>query len=64
MDMSNLFARSSQLRAVDLCALESLFDALNDVAFFVKDRHGRYLSVNTTLVRRCGLRTSVVFTLR
>lgn len=57
MDMSNLVARSSQLRAVDLSALESLFDALNDVAFFVKDRHGRYLSVNTTLVRRCGLRT-------
>ncbi|MES2016211.1 MAG: AraC family transcriptional regulator [Pseudomonadota bacterium] len=37
--------------------LESLFDALNDVAFFIKDREGRYLSVNTTLVRRCGLRT-------
>ena len=41
---------------VDLATMESLFDALNDVAFFVKDREGRYLSVNTTLVRRCGLR--------
>jgi PAS domain S-box-containing protein len=45
------------LRAVDLPTLESLFDALNDVAFFVKDRDGRYLSVNHTLVRRCGLRS-------
>ncbi|MES2325452.1 MAG: AraC family transcriptional regulator [Pseudomonadota bacterium] len=45
------------LRAVDLPTLESLFDALNDVAFFVKDRDGRYLSVNNTLVRRCGLRS-------
>lgn len=45
------------LRSVDLPALESLFDALNDVAFFVKDCDGRYLSVNHTLVRRCGLRT-------
>ena len=45
------------LRSVDLPALESLFDALNDVAFFVKDCEGRYLSVNHTLVRRCGLRT-------
>jgi PAS domain S-box-containing protein len=57
MDMSTLIAPGTQLRSVDLSALESLFDALNDVAFFVKDRHGRYLSVNTTLVRRCGLRT-------
>ncbi len=45
------------VRAVDLPALETLFDALNDVAFFVKDRDGRYLSVNNTLVRRCGLRS-------
>ena len=57
MDMSNVITRGSPLRAVDLSALENLFDALNDVAFFVKDREGRYLSVNTTLVRRCGLRT-------
>jgi PAS domain S-box-containing protein len=56
MEMSTLLPTGASLRAVDLNALESLFDALNDVAFFVKDRHGRYLSVNTTLVRRCGLR--------
>lgn len=35
---------------------EVLFDALPDVVFFVKDAHGRYLVVNQTLVRRCGLK--------
>ncbi|MES2148664.1 MAG: AraC family transcriptional regulator [Pseudomonadota bacterium] len=53
MDLTALPA----LRSVDLAALETLFDALNDVTFFVKDREGRYLSVNSTLVRRCGLRS-------
>ena len=57
MNMSVLLTPSSAMRAVDLPALECLFDALNDVAFFIKDRDGRYLSVNTTLVRRCGLRS-------
>ena len=56
MDLSRL-PGASPLRAVDLPALENLFDALGDVAFFIKDREGRYLSVNTTMVRRCGLRT-------
>ena len=37
-------------------AVEAIFDALNDVAFFVKDRDGRYLSINRTMVRRCGVR--------
>ncbi|GAB3454214.1 AraC family transcriptional regulator [Massilia terrae] len=37
-------------------AVESMFDALNDIAFFVKDREGRYLSINRTMVRRCGVR--------
>jgi PAS domain S-box-containing protein len=44
-------------RSVELAAIETLFDALSDVAFFVKDRDGRYLAVNHTLVRRCGLRS-------
>ena len=44
------------IESVDLGALESLFDALSDVAFFVKDREGRYVSINNTMVRRCGLR--------
>jgi AraC-like DNA-binding protein len=57
MEMSPLLAARPGIRAVDFPALECLFDALNDVAFFIKDREGRYLSVNNTLVRRCGLRS-------
>jgi AraC-like DNA-binding protein len=57
MHLSALLSPPPTIRAVDLPAMESLFDALADVAFFVKDRDGRYLSVNTTLVRRCGLRS-------
>jgi AraC-like DNA-binding protein len=34
---------------------EPLFDALSDVVFFVKDAHARYVAVNDTLVRRCGM---------
>lgn len=33
---------------------EHLFDQLPDVVFFIKDGDGRYLSVNQTLVERCG----------
>ncbi|MFT3791988.1 MAG: AraC family transcriptional regulator [Rudaea sp.] len=36
--------------------LESLFDALPDVVFFVKDAAGRYTHANLTLVRRLGLK--------
>lgn len=36
--------------------LELLFDAMPDVAFFVKDVQGRYVCVNTTMVRRLGLK--------
>jgi PAS domain S-box-containing protein len=35
---------------------ESLFDALPDVNFFVKDLRGRYRVVNQNLVRACGLK--------
>jgi AraC-like DNA-binding protein len=35
-------------------ALQTLFDALDDVVFFVKDRDGRYVFVNDTLVSRVG----------
>jgi PAS domain S-box-containing protein len=35
---------------------ESLFDALPDVHFFVKDLQGRYRVVNQNLVRACGLK--------
>jgi PAS domain-containing protein len=41
---------------VELDAIEKLFDAMTEVAFFVKDRDGRYVAVNNTLARRCGLR--------
>lgn len=40
---------------VDVSILESLFDQVPDVAFFVKDAAGRYTSVNDSLVRRHGL---------
>ncbi len=35
--------------------LERLFDELPDVVFFIKDRAGRYLAVNRTLVERCAM---------
>lgn len=37
-------------------AVIGLLDALEDVVFFVKDREGRYVLVNETLVRRVGAR--------
>jgi AraC-like DNA-binding protein len=45
------------LRLCELSLVEALFDPLPDVVFFVKDRDGRYLSVNQTLVRRSALRS-------
>ena len=35
---------------------EALFDRIPDVVFFIKDRDGRYVVVNQTLVTRCGRR--------
>lgn len=40
----------------DVFFAEPLFDALPDVVFFVKDAQGRYVVVNQTLVKRCGLK--------
>ena len=40
---------------VDLSLLEDLFDHVADVAFFVKDTEGRYVTVNESLVARHGL---------
>ena len=40
----------------DLTTLRQLFDHLPDTVFFAKDAEGRYLVVNETLARRCGLR--------
>lgn len=45
-----------RLDMIRVDAIENMFDALNDIAFFIKDREGRYLSINRTMVRRCGLR--------
>lgn len=41
---------------VPISLLEELFDHAPDVTFFVKDREGRYVAVNNSLVERCGLR--------
>ena len=37
-----------------LAIIERLFDHLPDTVFFLKDRTGRYVAVNQTLVERCG----------
>ena len=41
---------------IDVALLEQLFDLVPEVAFFVKDSHGRYVSVNQSLVTRHGLK--------
>jgi AraC-like DNA-binding protein len=35
--------------------VDRLFDGVADIVFFVKDACGKYLSVNDTLAKRCGL---------
>jgi len=52
-----MLALQQALRSCELSLVEALFDPLPDVVFFVKDRDGRYLSVNQTLVRRSALRS-------
>jgi len=42
--------------AIDVTLLQTLFDLAPDVAFFVKDAHGRYVAVNDSLVMRHGLK--------
>jgi PAS domain S-box-containing protein len=46
----------SALHAATL-PMARLFDGVPDIVFFVKDAKGRYLSVNDTLAKRCGLAT-------
>lgn len=41
-------------RLADPAVMEALFDALPDVVYFVKDLHGRYVTVNQTLAQRCA----------
>lgn len=45
-----------ELRSIDLGTLQALFDLAPDVAFFVKDSQGRYVTVNQSLLARHGLR--------
>jgi PAS domain S-box-containing protein len=42
--------------AIGMPLLEQLFDQSPDVTFFIKDRDGRYLAVNESLVVRHGFR--------
>ena len=43
-------------RSIDLDSLQALFDLAPDIAFFVKDSDGRYVTVNQSLLSRHGLR--------
>lgn len=42
---------------MELSAAEGLFDLVPEVVFFVKDKAGRYVGMNQTLVERCGRKT-------
>lgn len=46
---------AATIQSVDIELLEHLFDAMPDVAFFVKDHEGRYRTINASLVERHGL---------
>ncbi|MEZ6057814.1 MAG: AraC family transcriptional regulator [Planctomycetaceae bacterium] len=46
---------ASRLAAIDVGILAELFDQAPDVAFFVKDDAGRYVTVNESLAKRHGL---------
>lgn len=58
--VSTLESLDGLLASIDLrghtlaLPLQRLFDDLPNVVFFIKDRAGRYLAVNRTLVERCG----------
>ena len=39
----------------ELPPFDTLFDAVPDIVFFLKDSQGRYIAVNQTLASRCGL---------
>jgi PAS domain S-box-containing protein len=51
--------QTSELKAVasiDVDVLQTLFDLNPDIAFFVKNRAGRYIAVNDSLLARHGLK--------
>lgn len=43
-----------KITSIDVPQLEALFDHATDVAFFIKDRSGKYVAVNQSLVERHG----------
>lgn len=45
--------------SIHVSLLETLFDLVEDTAFFVKDQMGRYLAVNHSLVKRHGLKSKM-----
>lgn len=46
-----------RLTTLEIALLESLFDHSPDIAFFVKDKEGLYVSVNHSLMERHGLKS-------
>lgn len=46
-----------RLTTLEIALLESLFDHSPDIAFFVKDKEGLYVSVNQSLMERHGLKS-------
>lgn len=54
--LTSLARSDMAARIGDVFFTEPLFDALPDVVFFIKDRQGRYVVVNQTLARRCGMK--------
>lgn len=48
---------SGSVSSIDVTVLTALFDSAPDVAFFVKDAEGRYVTVNDSLIKRHGLKT-------
>ena len=51
-----MLAEASAALSAELGNIEQLFDHVPDIAFFIKDSHGRYQAVNQSLVERCGCR--------
>jgi PAS domain S-box-containing protein len=54
---SSTISNALDLLLPGLVATSRLFDHVPDMAFFVKDRAGRYVAVNPSLVERCGMRS-------
>lgn len=54
---SSTVTEHQRVRSVDVEVLSALFDSAQDVAFFVKDADGRYVTVNNSLVKRHGLQS-------